>query len=184
LKPTTLNAQTGLFPTSSVVAADEVTLQEPFKPEYGALLYVKTDVTSEQYNEFFMKSFKQVRPYQSVLDKAGMEALVISRGLTDRVTGISDLVGLNRLAKEIGPFLVIEPTVEWLGGYDFICTFKVTNAATGAQVLVIKRKVFNWAGLDAPLFYPMMNAFVEWSAGRPITTGPARPAPRNRSGGS
>jgi len=170
MKPTTLDSKTGLFPTSSLVDAKDIAVQEPFVPEYAALLYVKTDVKSEKYNDFFMKSFSQLKPYKSVVDKSGMEALVISRGLTDKVPSVSDLVGLNRLAKEIGPFLVLEPDIEWEGGYNFSSSFKVTDASTGKPVLVIKRQAFNWAGLDAPLFYPMMNAFAEWSQGKPIST--------------
>ncbi len=170
MKATTVDSETGRFSTSNSLKPEEVITQEPFKAEHAELLYVKTDSKSADYNDFFVKSFMQMKPYKVVLDQAGLEALVIERSLTDRVSGISDLVALNRLAREIGPFLIVEPTAEWKGGYNFSSTIKATDAMTGKAVLDIRRNAFNWAGLDKPLFYPMLNAFADWSEGKPVAT--------------
>ena len=170
LKVTPINAKTGEYATSSRVNKDEILASEQFKPEYAELLYVKTDMKSGKYNEFFIKSLEQFKTFKQVNDKSAMETLLISRNLTEKVPSISDLVGLNRLSKEIGPFLIFEPTLEWEVSYSYSATFKLIDASTGKAVLVLKRKAFNWSGLDAPLFYPMLNAIGEWSQGKAIST--------------
>jgi len=44
---------------------------------------------------------------------------------------VSDLVGLNNLSKEIGPFLIVEPNAVFKGGYNFEGTLKAIDASTG-----------------------------------------------------
>lgn len=169
LKATSVDASTGRFATGSSVKQEEILVQEAFRAEYEDLLFVKTSVDLTDYNDFFMKSFKQMKPYRTVLNQSELEALVIERNLTDKVSSISDLVGLNRLSREIGPILVVEPKVEFGGGYNFSATLKATDATTGKTVFEVRRKAFNWAGLDKPLFYPILNAFADWSEGKPVT---------------
>ena len=169
LKATKLNDK-GYFPTSSKIAADGIKVEEPFNPKYRALLYVKTDEKSEEYNDFFIQSFKNMHIYDDVLGKEEIENLVFDRGLADTVTSVSDKIGLHNLYKHIGNFLVVEPTTFFKGGYDYSAELKTIDPETGKIVLLIENEAFNFAGLDKPLFYPLFNAFLEWSQGKPIST--------------
>jgi hypothetical protein len=57
---------------------------------------------------------------------------------------------------------VVSTDVEWLGGYDFTASIKAIDPMTGRTLYHAKRKAFNWAGLDKPLFYPLFNGFLGW----------------------
>jgi hypothetical protein len=143
---------------------------EAFKPEYKGMIYVKTDEKDETLNSFYLETFKNMKVFDQVMNKADMENLVIEKKLTDKISSVSDKIGLHSLGKEIGAFLVVEPYVEWKGGYDFIANLKAYDSENGKDVLVLENKAFNWAGLDKPLFYPLFNAFLEWVRGDRITT--------------
>ncbi len=169
LKPATLNAS-GTFQTSSKISRGGIEVQEPFNPKYQVLLYVKTDSKSDKFNDFYVRSFKSMGKFNQVLNQSELEQLIIDRGLSKQVQNVSDLIGLNNASVALGPFLVVEPTVDWLGGYNYVASLKVTDAQTGHVVLKLTNKAFNWAGLDQPLFYPLFNGFLSWTKGEPIPT--------------
>lgn len=171
LKPTTLDPKTGYFPTTSKLPPDGVKEQKPYDAaRYTKMLYVKTDEKNNEYNTFFLNSFKNMNTFEKVADKKDLEALVIEKQLTDKVSNVSDMIGLNNLQKQIGPFLVVEPYVEWKGGYNFEASLKAIDPETGATALHLHNTAFNWSGLDGPLFFPLMNGFMEWTQGKTIST--------------
>jgi hypothetical protein len=171
LKPTVLNS-TGYFETDTVLYANSIDRIEPFKNQYTSLLYVKTDENNKRFNTFHLETFKNMNIFKEVRDKGEMENLVFEKGLANRVSNVSDKIGLHNLQKEIGPFLVVEPHTEWEGGYNYIASLKVFDPQSGKDVLVIKNKAFNWAGLDKPLFFPLFNAFLDWARGEKIAIKP------------
>ena len=173
LQPTALDPQTGYFPTSSKLPADGIKVKKEFvSGKYRSLLYVKMEEKNEKYNQFFLKGFTNMNVFQKVADKNQLETLVFERKLTEKVSSVSDLIGLNNLQKQIGPFLVVEPYVEWKGGYNFEASLKAIDPETGETVLHIRNAALNWAGLDQPLFFPLLNGFLEWTQGKQITLAP------------
>jgi hypothetical protein len=164
----------GHFPTTTKLTPKEVVTVTPFDPAFAKMLYVKTDTKSEKYNTFFVDSLKQATRYDKVVDKDQLQSMIIQMNIGDRVQNVSDLVGLNNLSKEIGPFLLIEPYAEWKGGYNFAGELKATDPRTGQVVFYVKKTAFNWSGLDQPLFFPLLNAFVDWSNGRQPETAEER----------
>lgn len=173
LKPRALDTTTGQFQTDTKLSADSVKAQKPFVEKYKSLVYVKTDESkAKQYNDFFVESMKNMGTFNKVVTKQDLETLVLERKLTDRVSNISDLIGLNQLAKQMGPFLVVEPYVEWKGGYNFFAHLKAIDPESGETVLLLEQNAFNWAGLDDPLFFPLMNGLLQWTQGKPIATAP------------
>jgi hypothetical protein len=173
MKPRSLDPATGQFPTSSKLSADAVKANKPFDEKFRAMVYVKTDESkAKEYNDFFVESLKNMGTFNKVVTKEDLETLVLERKLTDRVSNISDLIGLNQLEKQIGPFLVVQPYVEWKGGYNFFAHLKAIDPETGGAVLLLEQNAFNWAGLDDPLFFPLMNGFLQWTQGKPISTTP------------
>lgn len=175
LKATAVDGS-GRFPTTTLLKADAVKTRQPFDPKFKPMVYVKTDEKLQQYNEFFSQSFANMKVFDKVLLKSDVEKLVFERQLTDKVSSVSDLIGLNQLQKQIGPFLVVEPYVEWKGGYDFTASMKAVDPSTGETLLLIEQKAFNWAGLDKPLFFPLLNGVLDWATGQEIKVAPASKA--------
>lgn len=167
LKVTKLD-DSGYFPTSKTITQNNVKAQEPFDAKYCSLLYVKTDERNVEYNQFFLQSFVNMNVFEVVLDKDGLENLVIEKGLTDKVTSVLDKIGLHNLQKQIGGVLVVEPYAVYEGVYNYSAELKAIDPETGKVVFHVTNKAFNWAGLDKPLFYPLFNAFLDWTQNRPI----------------
>lgn len=178
MKPRTLDTITRQFPTETKLSADSVKTQKPFAEKFKSLVYVKTDESikfphqAKQYNDFFVESMRNMGTFDKVVTKQDLEALVLERKLTDRVSNISDLIGLNQLARQMGPFLVVEPYVEWKGGYSFFAHLKAIDPESGETVLLLEQNAINWSGLDDPLFFPLMNGLLQWTQGKPIATAP------------
>ena len=87
----------------------------------------------------------------------------------DKVPNVSemiDMVGLHDLQKKIGDFLVVEPYVEYKGGYLNEAEIKVIDPETGEIVLLLHKKAFNWSGVDQSLFFLLFNSFPEWILGK------------------
>ncbi len=171
LKPRTLDS-TGRFPTETKISAEGLKVVTPFLDKYKALAYIKTDAKGKQYNDFFVESFKSMGTFTKVVQKEDLESLVVEKKLMDKVTNISDLIGLNQLQKQIGPFLVIEPYAEFKGRFQFFAHLKAIDPESGQTVLLLEQTAVNWSGLDDPLFFPLLNAFLQWSKGESISTAP------------
>ncbi|MCF8207481.1 MAG: hypothetical protein K9J82_20525 [Methylotenera sp.] len=175
LKSRDIDAATGRFPTDTLLATDGVKTEKPFQAKYRELAYIKTDGNKNaEYNSFLTANFSKTKAFTKIVKKDELESLIIERKLTDKVSNISDLIGLNQLQKQIGPFLIIEPYVEWKGGYNFFGSIKAIDPETGETVFLVEQTAFNWAGLDDPLFFPLFNAFLEWTKGEKIRTAPKK----------
>jgi hypothetical protein len=169
LKATKLN-DSGYYPTSWKIREDDIKVQEPFDTKYCSLLVVMTEEYFEQLDEFFVQSFVNMEVFDVVLNKEGVESLVFDKGLAGDVTSVSDMIGLYNLQTHIGCFLVVDPAVTFEGGFDYSAELRAIDPETGKVVFHVKHKTANWSGLDKPLFYPLFNAFIDWTQNRPIST--------------
>ncbi|TKC78204.1 hypothetical protein FAZ69_31950 [Trinickia terrae] len=164
------DAATGLYATHSALKPEDVRVAEKFDPAYTQMVYLK--INAEQPNprfvDFFVAALKDMNTFKKVVTKDDLQQIVIERNLGAKVPSVSDLVGLNNLSKEIGPFLIVEPNAVFKGGYMFEGTLKATDASTGKPVLLIDTTAFNMAGLDDPLFHPMLNGFINWTRNQPV----------------
>jgi hypothetical protein len=164
------DAATGLYATHSALKAEDVRVEDKFDPAYTQMLYVKinAETPNPRFVEFFTSAFKEMHAFKKVVTKDDLQQIVIERNLGSKVPSVSDLVGLNNLSKEIGPFLIVEPNALWKGGYRFEGTLKAIDASTGKTVLLIDTSAINVAGLDDPLFNPMLNGFINWTRNQPV----------------
>ncbi len=171
----------GLYATHTVLKPADVRAAEKFDPAYSQMVYLKINAENPnpRFVDFFMAAFKEMHTFKKIVTKDDLQAIVIERNLGSKVPSVSDLVGLNNLSKEIGPFLIVEPNAVFKGGYNFEGTLKATDASTGKTVLLIDMTAFNMAGLDDPLFHPMLNGFINWTHNQPVA--PVAPATADQS---
>lgn len=171
VKPKPLDPSTRLFPTTTVLDRDAVKTNKPFDPKFKHLVYVKVpDEKPKAFAEFYVTELRNSNLFDQVASKSDLEAIVLQKNLSDRVPSVSDMVGLHKLQEQIGPFLIVEPYFEFKGGYSYMGQLSAIDPATGETVLVLQQKAFNWAGLDSPLIYPLLNGFVQWARGGTIST--------------
>lgn len=160
----------GLYATHTVLKPEDVRVAEKFDPAYTQMVYLKinAETPNPRFVDFFVSAFKEMHTFKKIVTKDDLQAIVIERNLGSKVPSVSDLVGLNNLSKEIGPFLIVEPNAVFKGGYNFEGTLKAIDASTGKTVLLIDMTAFNMAGLDDPLFHPMLNGFINWTRNQPV----------------
>ena len=75
---------------------------------------------------------------------------------------ISDLVGLNNLQKSIGDFLILDYWVIHLAGYTYAFVVKISDPGNGETVFHVEHRANNMAGLETPLFHPVLNSILRW----------------------
>jgi hypothetical protein len=104
-----------------------------------------------------------VNQFETLFTKTELEQFIIKNGLSNSITNISDLVGLNQLSQKIGKFLVVDASIEYIEQFALHqFELKVSNPVDGEMYFNTYRAEKNWAGLDEPVFYPVFNAFIDW----------------------
>jgi hypothetical protein len=164
LKVKELDAKTGKLPTGTVINNTEILVNKNIDlKEYNQFLFVKkSGLNMEKYEAYIFGTLQNIGGFQKFYSQTELEKYVIQNGLTDKVTSISDNIGLLNLSKNVGKFLICESNVEYKGGYDFSFDYKVINPTNAEVLFHIKHNAFNWGGLDRPLFNPVFNAYIDW----------------------
>jgi hypothetical protein len=104
-----------------------------------------------------------VNQFETIFTKTELEQFIIKNGLSNSITNISDLVGLNQLSQKIGKFLVVDASIEYIEQFALHqFELKVSNPIDGEMYFNTYQAEKNWAGLDEPVFYPVFNAFIDW----------------------
>ncbi len=171
LKTIELDDKTGRYTTKSLIPSNGVLVNTPFKNTYRPVVYVKTHDKHKVYNKFVFNSFKNMGVFGKVLSKKDLEKYVFENKLTSKVPSVSDSIGLHNLTKHMGNFLIVHFEIQFKGGYNFEADIIARDPVSNKIVFHVRNSAFNWSGLDQPLFYPLFNAFIEWSQGKQISTG-------------
>ncbi|AKU24551.1 hypothetical protein [Massilia sp. NR 4-1] len=167
--------QHGMFPTTTQVSAENIKAAKPFKQKYKQMAYLMVDPDQDSANTKFMASIlKDSGVFQTTVQIPDMERMIIEKKLTDKIDNAVGMLNLNKLQKHMGFFLVVQPFMEFKGGYNHTAHLKIQDPETGETVLHLERSAFNWNGLDDPLVYPLMNAFMQWSRGEQISVTPQK----------
>jgi hypothetical protein len=165
LKVKDLDLKSGKLPTETILTNSEILVKKDIDlTEYKQFLFVKkSGLNMEKYENYILGTLKNVGGFDKYYTQSELEQYVIQNGLTDKVTSISDNIGLMNLSKNVGKFLICESNVEYKGGYDFTFEYKVINPTNAEVLLHIKHNAFNWGGLDRPLFNPVFNEYIDWT---------------------
>lgn len=164
LKVKELNPKTGKLPTETILNQDEILVEKNINlNEYSQFLFVKkSGLNMEKYENYILGTLKNIGGFEKHYTQNELEQYVIQKNLTDKVTSISDNIGLLNLSKNVGKFLICESNVEFKGGYSFSFDYKIINPTNSEVLLHIKHNAFNWGGLDRPLFNPVFNKYIDW----------------------
>lgn len=156
--------ENGYYKTQTKVAPESILVNEKIDlSEYKSIFFAKVDLEdNEKYQDFYKSSIENIGYFNRVLVQSDMEQLILSEGLADKVTSVSDSIGLYHAQKHLGKFLVGELDTEHKGGYNFEAELKVKDPSNGKVLFHVYHKAFNWDGLDQPLFLPIYNAFIDW----------------------
>ncbi|CAB3836532.1 hypothetical protein LMG26788_01030 [Achromobacter pulmonis] len=165
LKPVKPDATTGLFSTTVGIAPSDIEVAERFDPAYRRMLCinVKSNWGYLETIDYFQTSIEHLGTFEQVLTRKDIDQKIIAWHLQDKVSDVSNLLGLNLLSKQIGNFLILDVGNWWKGGYHYEGSLQAMDASTGKTVFKTTLQAFNWDGLDASLFRPLLNAFVLWT---------------------
>lgn len=165
LKPVKPDATTGLFSTTVGIAPSDIEVAERFDPAYRRMLFinVKSNWGYLETIDYFQTSIEHLGTFEQVLTRKDIDQKIIAWHLQDKVSDVSNLLGLNLLSKQIGNFLILDVSNWWKGGYHYEGSLQAMDASTGKTVFKTTLQAFNWDGLDASLFRPLLNAFVLWT---------------------
>ncbi|NRF13837.1 hypothetical protein [Vibrio coralliilyticus] len=154
----------GYYNTGTKVAPESILANEQVDlSEYKSLFFAKVNLeNNERYLDFYKSSIENIGYFDRVLTQSDMEQLILTEGLAEKVTSISDSIGLYHAQKHLGKFLVGELSTKHKGGYNYEAELKVSDPSNGKVVFHVQHQAFNFDGLDKPLFLPMYNAFIDW----------------------
>lgn len=116
-----------------------------------------------QGSDFFVKQTRNIGYFDEVLDKKGLESKIIEKGLQDKVTDVSSLLGLNNLYRHYQPFLYVSTNIETKGDKEFVQLI-AKDPSNGKTLFTSEAEMdFVWSGVsDQNTFYPLFNSFIDW----------------------
>lgn len=136
--------------------------------DYKQLLFVRDSVffrsyrKEYKYRDYITGSFASSGFFSNVCSKETIIFFISERGLDDVVTGYPLNPDKRELAGAIGNFLYAEANLEFYNDFNCRFTLKVTNPADGSTIYHVSHEALNIAGLDRPLFNPVLNDFFNW----------------------
>lgn len=169
LKVTNLN-DSGYFNTKrfvdKVLFASDVDISN-----YKKLLYVKSELHRNNYDDFLVGSFYRMGIFENVVGKKELERMIVEKGFEDKVKDVSSFIQLRQFQKLYGNFLILDlDDVRKSPGLYYKAHLKVYDPSNGEILLHIFKEGVNWSGIDQPIFYPLFNGFLDWAHGRKIRT--------------
>ena len=157
-RPKDLDA-TGRIPTGSMYGKINVNVTKAEAcdlKEYKPMILVLG-------SKFFKDQTAKVGFFEKVVDRQGMEQLLIQEGKSEIVTDVTNLLSWKKIADNYKRFIVLKPDIREEGRHSF-AQLKVIQADTAKEVFVAEVKLdFMWKGVnDDTVFYPLYNSFLDW----------------------
>lgn len=159
-----LDASTQRFAGAATLPKDAIVVSETFDVDNAKrFLFLRTEF--EDLNDvsgYFEGSIEKFGFFDEVHQKDDFERYVILQGLQDDIGDISGFSSLSKAAGMMGDFMFADLDLEFGTGYQAEAIMSVYDARTATEVFKVQHKVTNWAGLDGPLFRPILNSFFDW----------------------
>lgn len=146
-----LKSEKGEVATATVVTAKRVSLK-PFKGMVFA--------SGSQFN---IDQMKKIGYFDEVLDLDGLQKLIITEKLQDKVPSLNDKIGLNNLYRAYKPFLWVYFKRVTQNGKPYV-QLVATNPDTLEDLFVSEVHIdFAWTGMtDQNSRYPLYNSLITW----------------------
>ena len=158
-QPKDIDPATGKIATHSIYGAAKVNVVkservslEKFKPLILTLGSTLRDQTAK------------LGYFTQVVDRQGMEKLLIKEGKSDLVSDVTNLLSWKKISDSYQPFLVLKLETRSEGRMAEYMQLKVIRADNADEVFVAEVKMdFMWKGVsDDTVLYPLYNAFIDW----------------------
>lgn len=164
MKVAPVDPTTGLL-KSDTVAIDKatvVTAKSTSLARFGRLAFTTGG------GDFGVNQLKATGLFDQVLNFDEMQRLIVANGLQDKVSSISEPVGLSRLAMAYKPFLWVNLKRINKGRDQYFQIYAIDPATLEDLFLAeIKLDPF-WKGVnDQNARYPLFNAFIAWARMNP-----------------
>ena len=159
-----IDEKKGKLPTDTKLSPSEIIVDKTVDlKKYKQFLFCsKWGASYGKYENYIVGTLTQIGGFNQYYTQTELERYVIQNNLTEKVTSISDYIGLSNLQKQVGDFLICETRIEYLGAYTYDFGFKIIDPSNSDVLLHIEHKGFNWSGLDRPVFNPVFNYYIDW----------------------
>jgi hypothetical protein len=167
-KPIIFDPKTGLAPTFVKVENEDILVFKPIKGLSNAkFIYLNvfdgvSRKNEDAYAKFLINSMREIGIKNKFMSKRELSMFIIQNGLSDQITNLSDFISLNKLAKIVGPYLIIETAIYPVSDVVFRCEFSIVEPYSGSQFLEINRTRTNWMDFDTEISYPIINVLKHW----------------------
>ena len=108
-----MNAKTSKLPTETVLKKEEILVGKSINLiEYSQFLFIKKSIMNmEKYENYILGALKTIGGFEKYYTQFELEHFVIQKNLTEKVSSISDNIGLLNLSKNVGKFLICESNI-------------------------------------------------------------------------
>lgn len=154
LKVTKREADTGYFPTfmkATIIHSKKTNLDQ-----YNQLALVPED-------DFSLGMLKEIGYFDTVVNFAGLEQLIIENNLLDKIGTVSNIPGINKAAKTYKNFLWVNWRVELRNNKQYL-QLALVDASTMEDLFISETT----SGTQLPIFndqenyYPLMNSLLDY----------------------
>lgn len=165
-----LEPSTGKLPVKSTLKPYAVLTEKTINlNEYSQFLVVRPNGNlmkgvsdSDNYSKYLLESLILIGGFENYYDTRGLESYVIEKNLTEEVSDISNNIGLFKLGKHVGKFLLCEAEITYEGSFVSSLDYKVSNPANNEVLFHLKHFGYGGNGLERTLFNPVLNRFSDW----------------------
>lgn len=177
--PGQVDPKSGQFQSFQPITPKEVKVYQPRAGIHEIqFVYLRTYATHDAtlFDSVIRDGFKKIG-FNRIVSTSELTQLVVRNDLANQVQDLSNPLALNRLAKAIGPFLVVDVAFVNTLGYRYRMDVKVLDAATIESLLLISREGAILVETDREFTYPMLNAVKGWFDDS-VKLGPPNETPR------
>jgi hypothetical protein len=164
LKVAEVDQSTGMIKSEkgTVTQATVVTAKATSLAKFGGTAFISNG------GEYGVNQLKATKLFTQVLNFDDLQKLIVSQNLQDKVSSVSEPIGLSRLAKVYKPFLWVTFKRINKENKPFLQLI-ATNPENLDELFVAEVHLdFIWAGVnDQNSRYPLFNAFIDWARKNP-----------------
>lgn len=156
LKVVPVDNNTGKFPTEKKLEDSEILVSEKVNlSKYKKLAFI-------QAGDFVKDMVKNIGYFDNVVRKTGFEKILLEKKLTDKVSSVSDLIGLHQAQKAYGDFIIIKLEAKRKDGKKRLELSTIDPESGSTLFHAFRPSQVGTAFFDQNISYPLFNALIDW----------------------